>query len=486
MERSEKSQGYYQSTSKKKDKKDKDKDKVYYRKSPERSRSRDRNSKRRSRSKSSRRSRSRDRSKSYYSYRSYSPGTSAQEKRAPYDAGPSTQDRQPSKQCWACDKPAFTDKRLCQDCFKESSREREQESSEALELIRQAVREEMEKERQSSTGELSQTLVQAMDEEEVPAGFDFAMIPRFIDAIKEAIEWEENECETPAEDKPGKYYPHLQKKGPTFPFMLEIKRLIKDEWESPEKKPSLLNKWSKLYPLSEKEASSLMSTPAVDASISDLAKHVTLPMDDSVSFKDPLERRIDADLKKIYMNAGGSCRSGVALTSLAKAIKVWTQNVEEAVRSGVEKEQIISALQDFKITADFVGEVGIDSVRASARAMLFSTTARRAMWLRPWSADLASKQNWVKIPYDGKLLFGPKMDAAIAKKTGGRSGMIPQDRKFRTQRFSQRVQPQNRFRESKSYRPGKQYRRNWKSTQSNLAKTVKSSTNSRQQQEKSF
>lgn len=42
----------------------------------------------------------------------------------------------------------------------------------------------------------------------------------------------------------------------------------------------------------------LEGSPVVDAAVVRLAKNVTLPLEDSTSFKAPLDRRMDLDLKK--------------------------------------------------------------------------------------------------------------------------------------------------------------------------------------------
>lgn len=57
--------------------------------------------------------------------------------------------------------------------------------------------------------------------------------------------------------------------------------------------------------------------------------------------------------------------------------------------------------------------------------MLALVTA--SLWLRQWMAYLASKQAWVKIPFSGRSLYGDKLNAAISKATGGKSGFLPQD-----------------------------------------------------------
>lgn len=84
-------------------------------------------------------------------------------------------------------------------------------------------------------------------------------------------------------------------------------------------------------------------------------------------------------------------------------------------------------------------------IKSPAGALLTSITSRRALWLKPWVVDAASKTNWCKIPNYGTNLFGSKLDSAISKVTDRKSGLIPSDR---------------RYREAKSYRPGKEFKRN--------------------------
>lgn len=56
-----------------------------------------------------------------------------------------------------------------------------------------------------------------------------------------------------------------------------------------------------------------------------------------------------------------------------------------------EQERMITALQELSLTGDFVAEASVDTIRSSSRPMLASVTARRALWLKSWTADAASK-----------------------------------------------------------------------------------------------
>lgn len=76
---------------------------------------------------------------------------------------------------------------------------------------------------------------------------------------------------------------------------------------------------------------------------------------------------------------------------VSNAIRSWTENIEAALHQDVPKVDIIKALEELKWAVDFVGEAAIDMVRCSANSMLHSFIAKRALWLKPWTADLASK-----------------------------------------------------------------------------------------------
>lgn len=68
--------------------------------------------------------------------------------------------------------------------------------------------------------------------------------------------------------------------------------------------------------------------PLVDEAVIKLARHVTLPVDDAVSFKDISERKIGTELKKIYTSAGSACKRSLTLMSVAKVIGAWAETAE--------------------------------------------------------------------------------------------------------------------------------------------------------------
>lgn len=389
-----------------------------------------------------------------------------------------------------CGKQALPDKLVCGQCLLEATGDKEREKLESMESIKRMIKDsirELALSQDQATPPADEAAVNTPNPqpdtevisesdsdvgEENASAFDFALVEPFINAVKDAIQWEEDP-EPPSKAK--KYFPHLKKKLSTFPLMEEIKEVVTDEWQKVDKRPLAYNRFLKLYPLAEADAQLFDSLPTVDASIMRLARNTTLPLEDAVSFRDVLDRRIDSDLKKSYQAAGGACKPAVALTSISRATRVWSDNIETALRQGVGSNEIIKALDELKLASDFMAEAAIDVLKCSSRAMLYSITARRALWLKPWSADPTSKQSWCRIPYNGKALFGDKMDAAITRVTGGKSGLIPQDRS-RRKRFVSRPAGQQRARDSRTYRPGREYRRGWKGSQATFLKAGKPKT----------
>lgn len=416
-----------------------------------------------------------------------------------------------SSVCWGCRSQVPVGKSLCDSCFAKASRERGDSDQQLKALVERVVKESLKgieavrpvtPQAEPPGSPVRETQLQDTWESSVPShpsvvnsdsdsdedntcvGFDFALLPPLVKAIRETLNWEDPTAVPP---KQRKFFKQLKKERVNFPFFSELGEIITDEWSKVEKKNSMLTKISKLYPFREEEVKHLESAPLVDAAVMRLVKHVTLPLEDTVSFKDVLDRRIDADLRRVYLTAGMACKPALALAALSKAMEVWTDSVQDKLRNISDDTAKNSPIQELRLASAFLGEASIDIIRLAARVMLSSVTAKRALWLRPWLADPASKQVWCRIPYGGSSLFGNKLDEAITRATGGKSGFLPQDRRLQGQRrtFPKR-QYQDRSREARTYKPGREFSRSWKSRQSSFKKAAGSESKGERQPSKSF
>lgn len=108
-------------------------------------------------------------------------------------------------------------------------------------------------------------------------------------------------------------------------------------------------------------------------------------------------------------------RDSVAFMSVTNAIGVWTEDIEVAIRQVVPKDDDIEALGELKISADFVGETAVSSVRYAARAMLHKIMAKQDLWLKPWAVYASSKS---KVPCHENVL----VEKECFRMTRGKSG----------------------------------------------------------------
>lgn len=196
---------------------------------------------------------------------------------------------------------------VCEKCLLEATGDKEKDKQQSLESIKSLIKDSI-RELALSQDQINPPSAEAAVSASTPHldaevdSFDFALVEPFITAVKDAIQWEENP-EPPSKTK--KYFPHLKKKVSTFPLMEEIKGMVTDEWQKVDRRPMAYNRFLKLYPVAEADAQLFDAVPTVDASVMRLARNSTLPLEDAVSFKDVLDRRIDSDLKKKHIRRLG-------------------------------------------------------------------------------------------------------------------------------------------------------------------------------------
>lgn len=171
-----------------------------------------------------------------------------------------------------------------------------------------------------------------MEGDEFVGGFNFTLVSP-IKAVKEALKWEDSST-PPAKQKI--FFKHLEKEHSNFPLLSELKDIIDEKWSKVDKKTSMSSRTSRLYAFKAEQVKYLENTALVDAALMRLAKCVTLPLVDALSFKDGLETRIDQDLKRIYGSAGMAYKPPLALAAKSKAMEVWMENVDSMIR-GVQK-----------------------------------------------------------------------------------------------------------------------------------------------------
>ncbi|XP_031746652.1 lamina-associated polypeptide 2-like [Xenopus tropicalis] len=294
--------------------------------------------------------------------------------------------------------------------------------------------------------------------------FDWRHLNPLIKAVRRTLNLEDA-------DQPSTSLLFSRKKKTVFPVHNEVQELMKAEWSKISRRIPVERKIEKLFPFADEVQEIWTTPPSVDAPVARLSRKTALPIDDIFALKHPMDR-METELKKCYMSAGAACKPAVALVSVTKALSLWTESLEQAVKEKTPREKILEHLEDFRVASNFCLEAALHLVQLSTRAMSFGVAACRALWVRSWFADTASKNSLCKMPYEGKRLFGKALDDIISKSTGGKSTFLPQTRRFRESTKKQSDTFFRRRNDARSYRPGREYRTStWRSGQNTYFKS---------------
>ncbi|XP_041428170.1 lamina-associated polypeptide 2-like [Xenopus laevis] len=312
---------------------------------------------------------------------------------------------------------------------------------------------ELRRDSPESDGELSTTSSTIED-----SAFNTDLVEPLIKALRKTLDLEDK-LQSPT--KKDKMFKSIAKKNHLFPIHEFIKKTVDSEWENPDRKFTVSRRFRKMFPFPSDQSKAWEFAPKVDAAITRVARRTTLPVDEGVSLRDPMERRQDASLKRAYVAGGATCKAAVAITSVTRANNIWLQELEEAIKKGEDRSKLAHMLQDIKVANDFVAEASMDVVKLAGKSMSLSVTARRGLWLRHWNADPQSKHNLCSLPFRGNLLFGPELDQIISKMSAGKSPFLPQDRRDGRQVRGRFISRPN-FKDAKQYKPGKPFSRQWK------------------------
>ena len=144
---------------------------------------------------------------------------------------------------------------------------------------------------------------------------------------------------------------------------------------------------------------------------------------------DPMDRRMDSLLKKSWDASQGNLKPAMAATVVARNLEHWLLQIKAHIEAGTPKETILSSFPTLLSGVRYLADASAESIRMSARSAALSNSARRALWLKTWQGDSASKVKLCGIPLTGDLLFGPGLEAVLDR-TADKKKAFPLKKKF--------------------------------------------------------
>lgn len=192
---------------------------------------------------------------------------------------------------------------------------------------------------------------------------------------------------------------------PVHPFIRDV---LQREWVDPDR--ILLPRFmAKLYPLHDMAVELPDSIP-IDSFVASLVGRTSLAED--AVLKDPVDKKVDSSLKKVYSGSHLALRAGIYGTyvsqSLLSDIKSLYQSMDDATDCS-------SLLEHIERQVEFLSDVSFDVVRASALSSGACVAARRNLVLRDWKTDSAQKACALRLPFKGTMLFGEELEDKLHK-----------------------------------------------------------------------
>ncbi|XP_053319126.1 uncharacterized protein LOC128490990 [Spea bombifrons] len=227
-----------------------------------------------------------------------------------------------------------------------------------------------------------------------------------------------------------------------LPMLSHMQNLMYREWNNPGKRAFISKHSKQLFYLQGDEK--WEDIPKVDVQIAQLSKRTTIPISEVAGLKDPMDKRAETSCRRVYQSSGFQCKVALSSASVAKAQGVWLQSLEGSLSESMD-EGLSKLFKNLRLANSFLLEAAEEGLKLSARNMGLSSVARRALWLRSWAADTASKSTLCDLPFERTKLFGSSLEELIRHMSDTKKA-LPQDRKSR---WNKRYQ----YRPSRPFQP---------------------------------
>ena len=202
-------------------------------------------------------------------------------------------------------------------------------------------------------------------------------------------------------------------KGRTFPVHSVISETILREWQEPEKKPFFSKSHKRRFPFGEDPSAIWNKVPKLDAAFSQVSRSTDLSFEDMGLLKDPMDKRMDLLLKKAWQSILINLKPAMATTCVARNLEYWVDQLKAHIEADSPKQDILDSFSTIAAAVAYMADASAEAIKFSARSAALANSARRALWLKTWPGDAASKSKLCGIPFSGDLLFDPELESIL-------------------------------------------------------------------------
>ncbi|XP_077319390.1 uncharacterized protein LOC143941218 isoform X2 [Lithobates pipiens] len=252
------------------------------------------------------------------------------------------------------------------------------------------------------------------EEEEDSRGSKFKLSLEEVDDILKAIyttlKIQEEKVQLSVHDK--MYQGLDETKRRVFPVHRVLSDSVRKEWKDPEKAPFFSKALKRRFPFEDKDSEVWNKKPRVDAAFSQVSRRTDLAFEDMGILKDPMDKKADSILKA-WDAASVSLKPAMAATVVARNLECWVEKLKSHIEAGTPRKDLLESFPLILNAVKYMADASAESVKLAARSSALVNSARRAVWLKTWSGDTASKVKLCGLPFSGDLLFGPDLESVL-------------------------------------------------------------------------
>ncbi|PIN88341.1 hypothetical protein AB205_0081150 [Aquarana catesbeiana] len=200
-----------------------------------------------------------------------------------------------------------------------------------------------------------------------------------------------------------------------FPVHKFLSETIKREWKDPERAPFFSRSLKRRFPFEEDSTQVWNKKPRLDAAFSHVSRNTDLAFEDMGILKDPMDKRADSLLKKAWDSTLANLKPAMASTVVARNLEHWLEQLKAHIEAGTPRKDLLETLPVLMRAVGYIADASAESVRMSARSSALINSTRRALWVKTWTGDTASKTKLCGLPFEGDLVFGPGLEAILER-----------------------------------------------------------------------
>lgn len=124
-----------------------------------------------------------------------------------------------------------------------------------------------------------------------------------------------------------------------------------------------------------------------------------LAFEDTGILRDPLDRRMELYLKRAWDSSVSNLKPAIKTTCVERNLEFCLTQLKAHVEAGHPREVLVHSFSMLFKAIDFVAEALAELVRMSGRTSGLINFGRRALWLKSWSGNTASKLRFLWCPF---------------------------------------------------------------------------------------